>query len=68
MFKNLMIVTGILLLCALSYCLGYTRAEVKTVIQKNEVIRNEKNCTSALLAQPDFDDDAIVELFNNWEL
>ena len=34
MFKNLMIVTGILLLCALSYCLGYTRAEVKTVIQK----------------------------------
>lgn len=28
----------------------------------------KKNCTSALLAQPDFDDDAIVELFNNWEL
>ena len=68
MFKNTMVILGICAvatLCFMSYELGKSQAKVEFVIQEKEIVRHEKNCAVNILAEPNINDDAIVELFDN---
>lgn len=52
-------------MCFMSYELGKSQAKVEFVIQEKEIVRHEKNCAVNILAEPNINDDAIVELFDN---
>lgn len=68
MFKNILFVSCWLVSWGLAYQLGMSRAEIRYIEKKVEVVRYETKEVCRIMAEPSLGDDDISKLFADGKL